>query len=199
MMRFQILLAALFLFSFPSLSLAHEHHSALAEQTAKPSGDSLYNLQAKWQTQDGKEIQLQSLQGHPVVLTMAYTSCQTSCPLIVDEMKQIEAHLKKKDAVMFVMASFDVKRDTPDQLKKFAEERKLDPTHWVLLHGSPGAVQELAAALGVKYKENAQGDFDHSNVISVLDEKGVIRHQQAGINKGQKEIEEKVSELAKSK
>jgi protein SCO1/2 len=35
--------------------------------------------------------------------------------------------------------------------------------------------------LGIRYKRDARGDFDHSNVISVLDREGVIRHQQLGL------------------
>lgn len=161
-------------------------------------GDSLYQLHSKWQTQDGREIELSTLQGHPVILAMAYTNCPSSCPMIVEQMRQIESRLKNKSAAIFVIASFDAKRDTPAQLKKFAQQRKLDLNHWTLLHGSASAVQELAAALGLKYKEDAQGEFDHSNLISLLDAEGRLRFQQVGLDKGSAELEQKLSDLTKA-
>jgi protein SCO1/2 len=198
MNRFLLFLTTISLVALSQTSFAHDHHSHMADEAEPASGDSLYHLHSVWQTQSGQKIQLKTLQGHPVVIAMAYTSCQSSCPVIVEEMKQIESHLKKKEDVRFLFASFDSKRDTPEQLKKFAEQRKLDLNHWILLHGSKNSVQELAAALGLKYKEDAQGEFDHSNMITILDSKGVIHFQQVGLNKGQDELEQKLAELVKN-
>ena len=36
-------------------------------------------------------------------------------------------------------------------------------------------------ALGVRYKRDTRGDYDHSNVISILDPEGVVHHQQVGL------------------
>ena len=69
----------------------------------------------------------------------------------------------------------------PEALKKFASARDLDPSRWRLYHGDRAAVRELAMVLGIRYKKDARGDFDHSNVISILDREGVIRHQQVGL------------------
>lgn len=171
--------------------------AAFSSARAAPSKDSLFNIRSKWQTQDGKSVELGTLHGRATLIAMAYTSCTTSCPLIVEEMRQIESRLKNKEAVRFVLASFDAKRDVPDRLKKFAEQRKLDLNHWVLLHGSLSSVQELAAALGIRYKEDAQGEFEHSNMISLLDAEGVIRFQKSGVGHGSRELEEKLSNLVK--
>jgi protein SCO1/2 len=196
-MRSQIICAMVILGSVfsPGLS-AHEHHEHAVEKTSAPSKDSLFNLHSKWQTQEGKDVELEMLRGRPAVLAMAYTSCPSSCPMIVEEMRQIAARLKNKDAARFVFASFDAKRDTPERLKKFAGQRKLDLNRWVLLHGSPNSVQELAAALGVRYKEDAQGEFDHSNVITLIDAEGVIRFQESGLGQETQKLEEKLSSLA---
>jgi protein SCO1 len=39
----------------------------------------------------------------------------------------------------------------------------------------------LAALLGVKYKEGANGQFAHSNLITVLNQQGEIVHQLVGL------------------
>ena len=41
----------------------------------------------------------------------------------------------------------------------------------------------LAAVLGVRFKPDGRGDFSHSNLITVLDAEGVVRHQQVGIGR----------------
>jgi protein SCO1/2 len=50
-----------------------------------------------------------------------------------------------------------------------------------LLRGKPEDVQELAVVLGLKYKKDLQGQFAHSNVITVLSPEGEIIHQQSGL------------------
>jgi protein SCO1/2 len=114
---------------------------------------------------------------------MVYTSCTTACPLILANLKLVESALspEARERVWYPIASFDSERDHPETLKKFAAARDLDPSRWRLYHGDRAAVRELAMMLGIRYKRNAHGDFDHSNVITILDGDGVIRHQQVGL------------------
>ena len=49
------------------------------------------------------------------------------------------------------------------------------------MNGSAGQIRELAALLGVKYRADGDGEFAHSNIITVLDEKGEIAHRRTGI------------------
>jgi protein SCO1/2 len=191
---------ALLILSLSSLNtFAHAHHLNTPVATQAPSSQSLYNLDSVWQNQNGENVQLSSLRGKVVVLAMAYTSCQSSCPVIVDAMEKLEQQIKDPGAAQFVLASFDSKRDVPVQLKKYATQKKLKLDHWTLLHGDQKAVRNLSATLGIRYKEDSQGEFDHSNIISLLDKDGVIRFQQVGINKDSKELTQKLLELAKSR
>lgn len=164
---------------------AHEGHHDKTEKrsTALPT-ESIYNLSSKWTNQDGKTISLKDLKGKNVVLAMAYTSCEHACPLLIEDMRKIESKLPadKKDHFLFAMFSFDSDRDTPAKLKAYAQKRKLDLSHWELFHGDPKAVRELAGGLGIQYSKEDNGDFDHSNVISLVDSDGVVRYQQTGLN-----------------
>ena len=75
----------------------------------------------------------------------------------------------------FVLASFDFKNDRPPKLKKFQKGRNLDPDKWhFLAPQSEADARELAVALGISYKDIGNGDFSHSNVISLLDRNGVV-------------------------
>lgn len=75
----------------------------------------------------------------------------------------------------------DPRRDTPEALANFRTLRGLPADTWTLLHGAPDDILELAALLGVKYKEEANGQFAHSNVITVLNAEGEKVHQLVGL------------------
>lgn len=143
---------------------------------------SLYQLDAKWTADSGAPAQLASLRGRPVVLAMFFASCEYACPLIVDDMKRLGASLPAdvREKTQFVLVSFDTARDTSAALAAYRERMKLDGA-WTLLHGDTAEVQELAMLLGVKFKQDARGQFSHSNVITILNPEGEIAHQRAGL------------------
>jgi len=185
----------------PSDVFAHDHHSELKETRGKPSSESVFNLNSKWVNQEGNAFRIEALRGGPSVVSMAYTKCESSCSLIIEDMKRIEADLKEKlkapQDLKFVLFSFDTTRDTPAQLKSFASARKFDPANWILLQGDKKSVRELAAVLGIRYKQDSKGEFDHSNVITLLDSEGVVRYQQIGIGQKREEFIGKLVELLK--
>lgn len=149
-----------------------------------PSGPvsdlSIYNLESTWIDTSGQEIRLVDLRGDVVLVAMVYSSCKAACPRIVTDMKQIRAGLESIDGLRFVLVSMDPEVDTPERLKEYAVESKLDE-HWELLHGDPEDVMELALLLGVKYRKTSETDYAHSNIISVLSRDGEVVHQQEGL------------------
>ncbi|MBA3850575.1 MAG: SCO family protein [Opitutus sp.] len=147
--------------------------------------DSLYQLDATYTTDSGEPFRLARLRGRPVILTMFFASCNSACPLLVADITRLQAALPAplRDEVAIVLVSFDVARDTPAALRKYREDRLLGP-QWNLLHGDEDAVAELAALLGVKYKQETDGQFAHSNLITMLDAEGEIVHQRAGLQGG---------------
>jgi cytochrome oxidase Cu insertion factor (SCO1/SenC/PrrC family) len=81
-----------------------------------------------------------------------------------------------------VLVSFDSGRDTPSALAPYHQRQRLPAGRWTLLHGQPNDVLELAALLGVKYKQDVRGQFGHANFITVLNAAGEVVHQQIGLN-----------------
>lgn len=193
------LTASLFCAGF-SPARAHDHAHMMEMEAAQPlSGASLYNLASPWTDQDGKTVELKSLQGQPVVIAMAYTSCQDICPLIVANMVAIENAAKAQNLtdIRFAFFSLDPAVDTPARLKAYAEERGLDPSHWTLYHGDDKAVRDLAAALGVRFRRDDKGGIDHSAAISLLDAKGEIVFQKLDTKLDTDEFVSKIEALTK--
>lgn len=163
------------------------------EKAAAPlTARSLYQLDVKWTNDAGAGVKLASLRGKPVVLAMFFAQCEYACPVLVQDIKRLLAALPApaREKTQIVLVSFDVARDTPAALKAYRERMGLD-ANWTLLRGDASEVQELAMLLGVKFKQDARGQFSHSNLFSILNADGEIAHQHFGLNRD-------VSEAAKA-
>ena len=144
--------------------------------------ESIFLLDSKWKNQEGKELQLRDLKGKNLVVVMIFTSCQTACPILVADMQKIAAKInpKKTDETTMVLVSIDPDNDTPEVLKKYAEERKMDAKHWTLLTSDMESIRELANVLAVKYKKISPILFSHSNIITVFNKNGEMIKQVEG-------------------
>ncbi len=161
-----------------------------ADLSAKPgkvSDNSIYQLESKWKNADNQTVSLKSLMGKKEIVAMVYTNCTYACPLILNDMKKIESQVKQND-VNYALVSIDPQRDTPENLKKFAERNNLDPDKWRLLTGDEDGISELAAVFGFRYKQDSDGNFSHSNIITVLNENGEIAYQHFGLNQDIKDV-----------
>lgn len=143
---------------------------------------SLYQLDAAWTDDAGKPVKLAALRGSPVVVAMFFASCEYACPVLVHDLQRLRAALPEavRAQTRFVLVSFDVARDTPPVLAAYRKKLELDAS-WTLLRGEAAAVQDLAMLLGVSYKQDARGQFAHSNLFTVLNAEGEIAHRQPGL------------------
>lgn len=163
-------------------------------------GNSLYQLDSKWIDQDGKEFELKDLQGTPTLLSMVYLSCKYICPAVTSEVQTLESELSKKLKKSFkiVLVSFDPERDTPQALKKYADQRKLDLSRWRLVtNKNESKIRELAVATNFKYMKDEKGEFTHSYMILLLDQNGVIQSRLDGANLDHKPMIEKLKALSR--
>ena len=162
---------------------------AKPEAAAAVTDKSIYQTDANWTTDAQKQIKLRDLGGRPRVVVMFFANCQFACPILVLDLKHIEAALPPdaRARVGFTLVSFDTRRDTPAMLAQYRRTHELAADRWTLLHGQAVDVLELAMLLGLKFKEDANGQFAHSNIITILNAQGEIVHQQIGLNQDIKE------------
>ena len=150
--------------------------STAATRPAPLPGDSIYQLPLVLTDQHGKRWDWGSKRGQPQVVAMFYTSCQFTCPLIVDSGKAIERALgpAERQRLGLLLISIDPRRDTPGALMHVVRERGLDSTHWSLASPDPRSVRAAAGVLGVRYRQLANGDFNHTSGLLLLDRDGRI-------------------------
>ena len=157
--------------------------TAAHAQAALP-GDSIYQLDARMTDQNGRATTLAARRGRVQLVSMFYTSCRYICPLIIDSGLAIEKQLApaEKARLGVTLVSMDPKRDGADALMRVASRRKLDLTRWALLAPKPGDVRTIAGMLGIRYRELADGEFNHTSALVLLDAEGriVARSEQVG-------------------
>ena len=163
-------------------SAARKEARPAAEPAGVAGGESIYGLDLALVDQDGRSLQLDDLRGSVVVAAMMYSSCKSVCPRVTEDMKGIEQQLgAEAGRVRFVLFSLDPGRDTAAALSGFAREHGLDPARWRLLATTEDGVRDLAAVLGVKYRQAEGGEIAHSAMIFVIDRDGMVRHRQVGL------------------
>lgn len=183
---------------------AHAGHVMEMEASAESAyaEGSLYQVESTWVNQDADTLRLGDLRGRVIVLAMTYTHCEFSCPLIVADMKSIidEVPADEKTRVGLVLLSIDPDRDTPEVMKTFAATKGLSPDQWTLLRGEADDVMEMAALLGMRYKKMPDGEFAHSNIITLLSLRGEIVYQQKGLGLAERQasIEQLLAVLAEA-
>lgn len=141
---------------------------------------SIYMLPDSFETQDNRLVALEDFAGKPTVVAMMFTHCEYACPRLVADVKEIQKEVESPGKVNYVLISFDTERDTPEALKTYGNNLKLNDD-FTLLHGTEDAVRTLSVLLNVQYQQDVNGNYSHSNIISVLDKHGSLIYQKEGL------------------
>lgn len=159
----------------------HEHTEINA--SAVYHEESLYHSDTEWTSHRAEKIRLKDFQGNPLVIVMFYGNCTDVCPILIQDAWRLYSNLDSqgKERVNVLAVSFDHKKDTPEVLLGYANREQLNIPGWHFLSGERSEIRELAMLLGVEYRERSDGMFDHSNLITVLDEEGRIAERIEGL------------------
>lgn len=186
--------------AMPILSRAeddpHAAHKVLPG-VAPTADQSIYQIPGTWTDQNGKSFELASLRGHPVLLVLFYGTCDSVCPVVVRDVKKIEALLPAADRARtrVVLVTFDPTVDTPERLLEYATKNELDASRWKLLNAAPEQVRVLANVLGVQYRPTGTGHYSHTIRITVLDDEGAIVDHSDGLDRPLEPIAAKIESL----
>jgi protein SCO1/2 len=179
----------------PAAPAVVEPSAPLGEPGALPS-DSVYQLEPALVDQDGHPFALSSLRGRPVLVTFFYASCTTMCPLVITEVRALDALLEESERarVSVLLVSID-ERDTPEHLRALADERHLPLERYRLVRGEPSEVRTLAATLGMTYRNTSDGGFAHAALFTLLDAEGRVSFQHDGLGTGTERLRDRLRAL----
>ncbi len=139
-------------------------------------GDSVYQLPLVLTDHNGRAADWRVRRGKPQLVSMFYTSCKYICPLIIDSGRAIERQLTpaEQQRIGILLISMDPARDTPAALKYIVEKRRLDVVRWTLASPPKQDVRAVAGVLGIRYRALADGEFNHTSALVLLDADGRI-------------------------
>ncbi len=133
--------------------------------------------------QDGTQVTLAQFRGKAVALTFIFASCSSTCPILTAKMATVQDHLGSDfgSRVIFLSITVDPEHDSLEVLKRYAETFGANPAGWKFLTGSPHTIQAIERRYGVFAARAPSGDVDHTNLISVVDSRGMMRVQYLGV------------------
>lgn len=173
--------------------------TATQDATALPS-DSVYRLSAALTDQTGRSFRLDERRGRPLLVSMFYTSCQLVCPMLIESIRDAERQLGAADRehVGVLLVTFDPEHDTVAVLKRTADQRAGDPARWTLARTDPATVRKLASVLGIQYRALANGEFNHTTAILLLDGQGRIVARSSKLGGAEPGFVQRVRDVARA-
>lgn len=128
----------------------------------------------------GKTIENNDLLGKVWVASFVFTRCNGPCPAVSATVANLQDNLHDLPNVRFVTFTIDPDRDTPNELKQYAERFRADSERWLFLSGPEATMQKFATGgfklLAARKTDPKPGDeFDHSTKLAVVDSMGKIR------------------------
>lgn len=158
---------------------------AVATQATNPAlGPSIYELKMDLQDQTGQAHGLDIHAGHPTLISMFYGSCKAACPLLISDLKRVEAQAIEAghSDLRVLMVSFDPERDTPAVMAELVEQHGLDGAKWRLSAPTGGDARSLSAVLNIAWRDVGNGMFQHDSVLILLNEHGQELARLDGLN-----------------
>jgi protein SCO1 len=141
---------------------------------AYASATGLAGLPPAWLDDRDQPFDLRTLQGHAVVLTMAYATCHRVCPMTMRRLQQMQRDLDRRgSSAEFLVIGYDPDRDDAAAWHQYRETRHLTRSNWHFLIGTRAAVEQTARQLGFefwKYDEHVM----HDTRIVYFDERGTL-------------------------
>ena len=149
---------------------------------------------------DGKPVRLSSYRGKPLLVSFIYTGCFQVCPLTTRSLQSaIEGGRGIFGTSQFNVVSigFNQPADSPQSLKAFARQHRIDVPNWDFLSPHASIVEALTREFGFDYLATPAG-FDHVIQATLLDAEGRVYRQIYGERLNAASIGEPLAQLLRN-
>ncbi|WP_199620571.1 SCO family protein [Paenibacillus alkalitolerans] len=128
---------------------------------------------------DGNAVSLENTEGKARILYFFFANCPDVCPTTTHMLSRVQERLKERGVfgtdALFLQATIDPQRDTPESLKKYADAYGADLNGWKFLRGTEQQVHEVAQSYGITVIDDNKGNFTHINAVILIDQDNQIR------------------------
>ena len=128
--------------------------------------------------QDNLPISNEDFLGKVYVVEFFFTSCPSICPIMNKNMKILESKYGSRGDFGIASITIDPEKDTPMELKKYAEIYEVFSPNWHFLTGDRSYIYELANAgfnIFAEINPAVAGGFEHQGYFALVDQKGYLR------------------------
>lgn len=127
----------------------------------------------------GNPLALSRYRGRPLVVSLIYTSCSHTCPVITQTLARTVTAARAAlggESFGVVTVGFNTRVDTPVRMRAFQQAQGIDLPGWTFLSADETAIDGLAEDLGFVYFPSANG-FDHLAQTTIIDGEGRVYRQ----------------------
>lgn len=134
--------------------------------------------------QNGDTITQDNYQDKIYVADFFFTTCQTICPIMTDQMHRIQEEIINDDEVMLLSHSVTPEIDSVAQLKRYSIEKDVNDSKWNLVTGDRIQIYDLARKSYLVVKDDDSEDYGmvHTENFALIDKNKQIRGIYNGIS-----------------
>lgn len=128
--------------------------------------------------QNKQTITNETYKGKVYVMEFFFTTCPSICPIMNRNMKFVQESFASNANFGIASVTINPENDTPEVLKKHAEDIGAKGMNWHFLTGDKNTIFDLAVKgfnLYVGQNPKVNGGFEHSGLFALIDKKGNIR------------------------
>ena len=135
--------------------------------------------------QNGETVTQNKFDNKIYVADFFFTTCQSICPIMTKNMKEIQDKLIKDSEVLLLSHTVFPEIDSVEVLKKYAIENDVIDSKWDLVTGDKKQIYDLARKSYLAAKDNSFGEYEmiHTENFVLIDKKKQIRGFYDGTNK----------------
>lgn len=135
-----------------------------------------------FKNQDNKTITQKDIEGKVFVAEYFFTTCQSICPIMNDQMQRVQKEFKGNSKVKILSFTVDPDVDTVEQMKHYSKQQHAVSGQWQFLTGKKEDLYSLARKsffvlkpAEVENQGDVGSDFIHTNNFVLVDQQKRIR------------------------
>ncbi|MFD2916921.1 SCO family protein [Psychroserpens luteus] len=134
--------------------------------------------------QNGETVTQDTYKDKIYVADFFFTTCQTICPIMTDQMFRVQQEILNDDEVMLLSHSVTPEIDSVAQLKRYAVEKGVNDKKWNLVTGDRKQIYDLARKSYLVVKDDNSEDYGmvHTENFALIDKNKQIRGLYNGVS-----------------